>query len=161
MLVAGDKEALILLTGQGDVVEPDDGILGLGSGGAFAQAAARALVKHTQLTPRQVVEESLKEAAALCIYTNSNVTIDELIARAGAFPISEIDSVVLLTFAFSCGLNSSLHALDCRQVSIESKSLPDGVIRKSCSLIGASARSSANTIALRAAFVYYVGAAAV
>ncbi len=78
MLVAGDKEALILLTGQGDVVEPDDGILGIGSGGAFAQAAARALAKHSALSPRQIVEESLKEAAALCIYTNSNVTIEEL-----------------------------------------------------------------------------------
>ncbi len=78
MLVAGDKEALILLTGQGDVVEPDDGVIGIGSGGAYAQAAARALVKHSTLTPRQIVEESLKEAAALCIYTNLNVTIEEL-----------------------------------------------------------------------------------
>src|SRR5471030_897746 len=58
MLVAGDKEALILLTGQGDVVEPDDGILGIGSGGAYAQAAARALARHSALSPRQIVEES-------------------------------------------------------------------------------------------------------
>ncbi|MEI6231671.1 MAG: ATP-dependent protease subunit HslV [Planctomycetota bacterium] len=78
MLVCGDKDSLILLTGQGDVVEPDDGIIGIGSGGAYAQAAARALSKHSPLTPRQIVEESLKEAAALCIYTNSNVTIEEL-----------------------------------------------------------------------------------
>ena len=78
MLVAADREALILLTGQGDVVEPDDGVIGIGSGGAYALAAARALVKHTKLAPRQIVEESLKEAAALCIYTNAHFTIEEL-----------------------------------------------------------------------------------
>jgi ATP-dependent HslUV protease subunit HslV len=78
MLIAGDKESLILLTGQGDVVEPDDGILGIGSGGAFAQAAARALMKHSTLTPRQIVEESLKEAAAICIFTNTNLVIEEI-----------------------------------------------------------------------------------
>jgi ATP-dependent HslUV protease subunit HslV len=78
MLVAADKEALILLTGQGDVVEPDDGIIGIGSGGPYALAAARALLKHTQLSPRQIVEEALKEAAAICIYTNANVVVEEL-----------------------------------------------------------------------------------
>ncbi len=78
MLVAGDKESLVLMTGQGDVVEPDDGVIGIGSGGSYALAAARALMKHSQLAPRQIVEESLKEAAALCIYTNSNFTIEEL-----------------------------------------------------------------------------------
>jgi len=78
MLVAADREALILLTGQGDVVEPDDGIIGIGSGGAYALAAARALVKATALTPRQIVEASLKEAAALCIYTNDSFVIEEL-----------------------------------------------------------------------------------
>lgn len=78
MLIAGDKESLILLTGQGDVVEPDDGIIGIGSGGAYALATARALAKHSKLSPRHIVEESLKEAAALCIYTNLNFTIEEL-----------------------------------------------------------------------------------
>ena len=78
MLVAADKEALLLVTGQGDVVEPDDGIIGIGSGGPYALAAARALLKHTQLTPRQIVEESLKEAAQICIYTNSNIVVEEL-----------------------------------------------------------------------------------
>ncbi len=78
LLIAGDKDSLILLTGQGDVVEPDDGVLGIGSGGAYAQAAARALVKHSTLTPRQIVEESLKEAAAICIYTNANMTVEEI-----------------------------------------------------------------------------------
>jgi ATP-dependent HslUV protease subunit HslV len=78
MVVAADKEALILLTGQGDVVEPDDGVLGIGSGGPYALAAARALLKHTKLSPRQIVEESLKEAAQICIYTNSNVVVEEI-----------------------------------------------------------------------------------
>lgn len=78
MLVAADREAIVLLTGQGDVVEPDDGVIGIGSGGAYALASARALLKHSKLTPKQIVEESLKEAAALCIYTNSNFVIEEL-----------------------------------------------------------------------------------
>jgi len=60
------------------VIEPEDGVVGIGSGGAFALAAARALLKHTKLAPRQVVEEALKEAAALCIYTNANLLIEEL-----------------------------------------------------------------------------------
>ena len=78
MLVAADREAIILLTGQGDVVEPDDGVIGIGSGGAYALSAARALIKHSKLSPKQIVEESLKEAAALCIYTNSNFVIEEI-----------------------------------------------------------------------------------
>jgi ATP-dependent HslUV protease subunit HslV len=78
MLIAADKEVLILLTGQGDVVEPDDGVIGIGSGGPYAVAAARALLKHTQLSPRQIVAESLKQAAQICIYTNENVVIEEL-----------------------------------------------------------------------------------
>jgi ATP-dependent HslUV protease, peptidase subunit HslV len=78
MLVCADKEALILLTGQGDVVEPDDGIIGIGSGGAYALAAGRALLKHTKMTPRQIVEEALKEAGELCIYTNSRLLIEEI-----------------------------------------------------------------------------------
>jgi ATP-dependent HslUV protease subunit HslV len=79
MLVAADKEALLLLTGQGDVVEPDDGIIGIGSGGPFALAAARALLKHTQMPPRQIVEEALKEAAQICIYTNANIVVEEVV----------------------------------------------------------------------------------
>jgi ATP-dependent HslUV protease subunit HslV len=78
MLIAADKETLILLTGQGDVVEPDDGILAIGSGGPYALAAARALMKHTQLTARQIVEEALAQAAAICVYTNTNVTVEEI-----------------------------------------------------------------------------------
>ncbi|MGD0089473.1 MAG: ATP-dependent protease subunit HslV [Planctomycetota bacterium] len=78
MLVAADKEALLLVSGQGDVVEPDDGVLGIGSGGPYALAAARALLKHTQLPPRQIVEEALKEAAAICIYTNEHIMVEEI-----------------------------------------------------------------------------------
>ena len=78
MLVAADKEALLLVSGQGDVVEPDDGVVGIGSGGPYALAAARALLKHTQLPPRRIVEEALKEAAAICIYTNENIVVEEI-----------------------------------------------------------------------------------
>ena len=73
-----DKDALLLLTGQGDVIEPDDGIMAIGSGGSYALAAARALAKHTQLGPRQIVEAASKEAGDLCIYTNGNVVVEEL-----------------------------------------------------------------------------------
>jgi len=78
MLLVADKDALLLLTGQGDVIEPDDGIMAIGSGGSYALAAARALAKHTQLGPRQIVEAALKEAGDLCIYTNGNVVVEEL-----------------------------------------------------------------------------------
>ncbi|MBI3830651.1 MAG: ATP-dependent protease subunit HslV [Planctomycetes bacterium] len=78
MLIAADKEALILVTGQGDVVEPEDGIVAIGSGGAFALAAARALAKHTKLGPKEIVASALKEAAEICIYTNANLVIEEL-----------------------------------------------------------------------------------
>lgn len=78
MLLVADKDALLLLTGQGDVIEPDDGIMAIGSGGSYALAAARALSKHTQLGPRQIVEAALKEACDLCIYTNSNIVVEEL-----------------------------------------------------------------------------------
>jgi ATP-dependent HslUV protease, peptidase subunit HslV len=78
MLVAADKDALIVVTGQGDVIEPDDGVIGIGSGGPYALAAARALLKHTELSPRRIVEEALKEAAAICIYTNTNLVIEEI-----------------------------------------------------------------------------------
>jgi len=78
MLLVADKDALLLVTGQGDVIEPDDGVMAIGSGGAYALAAARALTKHTQMTPRQIVEAALKEAGDLCIYTNGNVVVEEL-----------------------------------------------------------------------------------
>ena len=67
-----------LLSGQGDVIEPDTGIAAIGSGGPFAQAAAQALADHTQLSSRQIAEEAMKIASRMCIYTNDKVTIEEL-----------------------------------------------------------------------------------
>jgi len=78
MLVAADKDALVLITGQGDVVEPDDGVIGIGSGGPYALAAGRALLKHTKLGPKEIVEAALQEAATICVFTNSNFTIEEV-----------------------------------------------------------------------------------
>ncbi len=78
MLVVVDEEQSFLISGTGDVIEPDDGIMGIGSGGMFAQAAAQALTAHTQMGARQIVEEAMKIAGSICIYTNSNLTIEEL-----------------------------------------------------------------------------------
>ena len=78
LLLVSDKEQTFLLSGQGDVIEPDTGIAAIGSGGPFAQAAAQALADHTQLTPRQIAEEAMKIAGRMCIYTNDRVTIEEL-----------------------------------------------------------------------------------
>lgn len=78
LLIVSDKEATFLLSGQGDVIEPDTGIAAIGSGGPFAQAAAQALADHTQLSPREIAEESMKIAGRMCIYTNDRITIEEL-----------------------------------------------------------------------------------
>ena len=78
MLVVLDRQSTFLLSGTGDLIEPDDGIIGIGSGGPFAQAAAKALARHTQLPPRDVAEHAMRIAAEICIYTNSNLTIEEL-----------------------------------------------------------------------------------
>jgi ATP-dependent HslUV protease, peptidase subunit HslV len=78
MLVVMDANSTFLLSGNGDLIEPDDGIVGIGSGGAYAAAAARALVKHTALDARTIAESAMTVAAGICIYTNTNVTIEEL-----------------------------------------------------------------------------------
>ena len=78
LLLVSDKEQTFLLSGQGDVIEPDGGIAAIGSGGPFAEAAAKALAEHTQLSARQIAEESMKIAGKMCIYTNEKVTIEEL-----------------------------------------------------------------------------------
>ena len=78
LLLACDKEQTYLLSGQGDVIEPDTGIAAIGSGGPYAQAAAQALAQHTQLAARQIAEEAMKIAGKMCIYTNDAVTIEEL-----------------------------------------------------------------------------------
>ncbi len=79
MLVVADKETSLLLSGVGDVIEPDDGILAIGSGGNFALSAARALVRNNPgLSARQIAESSLKIAAEICVYTNDEFVIEEL-----------------------------------------------------------------------------------
>lgn len=78
LLAVLDAEKGLVISGTGEIIEPDDGILAIGSGGSFALAAARMLVKHSQLTGRQIVEESLHAAADICVYTNHQLTIEEL-----------------------------------------------------------------------------------
>jgi len=78
LLIVSDKDQTYLLSGQGDVIEPDSGIAAIGSGGPYAQAAAQALMEHTQLPARQVAEEAMKIAGKMCIYTNDRITIEEL-----------------------------------------------------------------------------------
>ena len=78
ILVAVDFDHMFLISGNGDVIEPDEGVLGIGSGGAYAQAAATALIHHTELDARTVAEAAMKIAARLCIYTNENITLEEL-----------------------------------------------------------------------------------
>jgi ATP-dependent HslUV protease subunit HslV len=78
MLLLADKEHLLLLSGTGDVIEPDDGMAAIGSGGPYALAAARALVRHASLDAASIVLESMKIAAELCVYTNDTLTIEVL-----------------------------------------------------------------------------------
>ena len=78
LLCVADRESSFIVSGNGDVIEPEDAVMAIGSGGPFAQAAARALVMNTDLSAREVVERSLGIAADICIYTNRNVVIDEL-----------------------------------------------------------------------------------
>ncbi|HTZ97023.1 MAG TPA: ATP-dependent protease subunit HslV [Terriglobales bacterium] len=78
LLLVSDKEQTFLLSGQGDVIEPDGGIAAIGSGGPYAQSAAQALAEQTQLSARQIAEEAMKIAGKMCIYTNDKVTIEEL-----------------------------------------------------------------------------------
>ncbi len=78
LLVVADKENSFLISGTGDVVEPDDGIIAIGSGGPFALAAARALIKHTELSARDIALEAMAISAGICVYTNNQVYIEEL-----------------------------------------------------------------------------------
>jgi len=78
LLVVADKESSLIITGNGDVIEPEDSIMAIGSGGPFAQSAARALLQNSELDARQIVEKSLTIAADICVYTNHNHTIEEL-----------------------------------------------------------------------------------
>ena len=78
LLVVADKEASLIVTGNGDVIAPDDSIMAIGSGGPFALAASRALIQNTSLDARAIVEKSLAIAANICVYTNMNLTVEEL-----------------------------------------------------------------------------------
>jgi ATP-dependent HslUV protease, peptidase subunit HslV len=78
MLVVMDQKATYLLSGTGDLIEPDDGIIAIGSGGPFAMAAAKALARHTGLDARTIAQEAMNIAGAICIYTNENITIETL-----------------------------------------------------------------------------------
>ncbi|MBK6684934.1 MAG: ATP-dependent protease subunit HslV [Deltaproteobacteria bacterium] len=78
MLLVADETSTLILSGNGDVIEPDGGIAAIGSGGPMALSAARALAAHTQLGPKQIVTESLQIAAQICIYTNGQITVEEL-----------------------------------------------------------------------------------
>ena len=78
LLCVADKEASLIISGNGDVIEPEDYLMAIGSGGPFAQAAARAMLDNTELDAREIVERGLKIAADICVYTNHNRTIEEL-----------------------------------------------------------------------------------
>jgi ATP-dependent HslUV protease subunit HslV len=78
VMIAADGERMYLLSGNGDVIEPDDGVIGIGSGGPAAQAAAMALMRHSELDARRIAEEALRIAAGICIYTNEMITVEEI-----------------------------------------------------------------------------------
>ena len=78
MLSVADRDVSLIITGNGDVLEPEQGIVAIGSGGAYAQSAARALLENTDLSPRDIVTKSLEIACDICIYTNRNFTIEAL-----------------------------------------------------------------------------------
>lgn len=78
IMIAVDDTRIFLISGNGDVIEPDEGVIGIGSGGASAQAAATALLNHTDLDARGIVEEAMKIAASICVYTNHSITVEEM-----------------------------------------------------------------------------------
>jgi len=77
-LIVANHERAYLISGTGDLIQPDDGILAIGSGGPYALAAARALIQHTEMNAREVATEALRIAASICIYTNDNITVESL-----------------------------------------------------------------------------------
>ena len=78
LMAVADRDSLLLLSGNGDVIEPDDGLIAIGSGGNFALAAARVLVKHSDLDARAIAQEALRTAAEICVFTNDQIVIEEL-----------------------------------------------------------------------------------
>lgn len=79
LLIVADKEHMFVISGSGDVIEPEEGIAAIGSGGPYALSAAKMLLRHTDLTARQIAEEALKAASEICIYTNDKITVEELV----------------------------------------------------------------------------------
>ncbi len=77
LLLVVDRDNTFLISGTGDVIEPDDGVMAIGSGGAYAQAAAQALLRHTDLGPREICQEAMDIAGSLCVYTNREIVIEE------------------------------------------------------------------------------------
>ena len=78
IMIAVDKEQMFLISGNGDVIEPDEGVIGIGSGGVGAQAAATALMRQTEMSAREIVAEAMQIAASICVFTNSDITIEVL-----------------------------------------------------------------------------------
>jgi len=78
MLIVADKSQMLLVSGTGEVIEPDDGVCAIGSGGNYALAAARALVQNTQLGAKEVAEKALRIAASICVFTNDHITVQEV-----------------------------------------------------------------------------------
>lgn len=78
MMIVMDEQGMLLLSGNGDVVEPDEGVLAIGSGGGYAQSAARALIRHTELGAADVAREAMRIAAGICVYTNDELTVEEI-----------------------------------------------------------------------------------
>jgi ATP-dependent HslUV protease, peptidase subunit HslV len=78
LLIVGDREHLFVLSGTGDVVEPDDAVCAIGSGGPYAQAAAQALLKHTTMSAQEIAREALEIASRICIYTNSDISVEAI-----------------------------------------------------------------------------------
>jgi ATP-dependent HslUV protease subunit HslV len=78
MLLVADKESILVLSGTGDVIEPDDGVVGIGSGGAYALAAARAMVRYSELSAAEIAQNALQIASELCVYTNDRIVVESL-----------------------------------------------------------------------------------
>ena len=78
MLIAADETSMLIISGTGEVISPDDGICAVGSGGNYAMAAARALIHNTDLSAREIAEKALHIAASICVFTNENITVEEV-----------------------------------------------------------------------------------
>ncbi|WP_279286925.1 ATP-dependent protease subunit HslV [Heliobacterium chlorum] len=78
MIIAADQDHLLVISGNGEVIEPDDGVVAIGSGGPYALAAARALVRHANLNPAEIVKNALIVASEICVYTNDRITLEEI-----------------------------------------------------------------------------------